>query len=112
MPADSRSQAAPGRFPSDSPYRPPAAATAAAMIATGVVAMTQPAGSHGVPKLMYAVQLPAPRSAVAAETVRVVVPACSTYGRKLNAYLPCSSSGSTHHTVASTTAAPQQAASR
>ncbi len=34
-----------------SPYRPAAAATALAMIAIGVLTMTQPAGSHGVPRL-------------------------------------------------------------
>ena len=48
------------------------------IIATGRLTMSQPAGSHGVPRLRYAVQFPVPRSAVAAETVLVVVAACST----------------------------------
>ena len=83
MATDSRSQATAGMLRPDrvgraSPYRPAAAAQAPAMIAIGVLTMTQPAGSHGVPRLKYAVQLPAPRSAVAAETVLVVVDACST----------------------------------
>ncbi len=61
-----------------SPYRPHAAATAPAMIAIGALTMAQPAASHGVPRLKYAVQLPAPRSAAAADMVPVVVTACST----------------------------------
>ena len=78
MATDSRSQVEAGMLRMASPYRPAAAAMAPAMIAIGVLTMTQPAGSHGVPRLKYAVQFPAPRSAVAAETVPVVVAACST----------------------------------
>src|SRR5260370_15980988 len=43
--------------------------------------------------------------------VAVVVADCSTYGRKLNEYLACSNSGTTHQLVASATAQAQHATS-
>ena len=42
---------------------------------------------------------------------RNVVVACSMYGRKLNEYRPCSSSGTSHHAVPASTAATHLASS-
>ncbi len=59
------------------PARPVAAAAAEARIAAGAVTMVQPAGSQGVPRLKYAVQLPEPRRNAVADIVPVVVTDCS-----------------------------------
>src|SRR5215472_12506837 len=88
------------------PASPAPAASADARMAAAEVTMVQPAGSQGTPpRSRYAVQVPAPRSEAAADMVLAVVVACSMYGRKLNEYLPCSSSGIAHQAVAAMTAA-------